>query len=381
VDQTQAEVSLTYEPRRDVVFVLGAGASAPDGVPLQRDLLPFIAASDDPDLSRSWMGSGLRGFLDTWFGAELSSGCFPSLEEVFGFLDYHISTGEALGEDWPVEALGEIRRALVVCIHHAIHVASNGHASTYRSFWERVGAMNRNIGVVTLNYDALLETAFDPLYPDKGLIDYCFPLMNYENPKGIPGFWWWIDPTRPVRIWEGKIPAPIRILKVHGSLNWKYCPTCRGLLLTPWDTSIDLDDGGFRWVEGPSCHEPETVRELRCPNDGTPFETLIVPPSHLKRADHPVLSSIVSAAMRELRAARHVVFIGYSFPEADVYLRSVFARSIDVPVVTVVDPGLSTSSRARYQSVCREVRFVESGFAEFVSGGALDNILNSSLPD
>jgi len=36
------EKFLRYSINRNVVFVLGAGASHPDGVPLQKDMLPMM---------------------------------------------------------------------------------------------------------------------------------------------------------------------------------------------------------------------------------------------------------------------------------------------------------------------------------------------------
>ncbi len=39
------ETFLHYPPKRDVVFVLGAGTSYPDGVPLQHHILPMILSN------------------------------------------------------------------------------------------------------------------------------------------------------------------------------------------------------------------------------------------------------------------------------------------------------------------------------------------------
>jgi hypothetical protein len=41
-DQCPTEKYLRYEPYRDTVFILGAGTSHPDGVPLQEHILPMI---------------------------------------------------------------------------------------------------------------------------------------------------------------------------------------------------------------------------------------------------------------------------------------------------------------------------------------------------
>ena len=116
-----------------------------------------------------------------------------------------------------------------------------------------------------------------------------------------------------------------------------------------------------------------------CPYDGAHFETLIAAPSHAKRFDHPVLSILLSEAIRELRRARRVVVIGYSFPEADVYLRSLFARALSFPEVIVVDPALSSSAKARFRSVFGDPVFFETRFEDFIADGRLDRVLTQEL--
>ncbi|MGW8187675.1 MAG: hypothetical protein ACWGNK_10425, partial [Desulfobacterales bacterium] len=53
---TPAEKFLKYAPLRDIVFVLGAGASHPDGVPLQQDILPMIIAGEIDEIAASAIG-------------------------------------------------------------------------------------------------------------------------------------------------------------------------------------------------------------------------------------------------------------------------------------------------------------------------------------
>ena len=99
--------------------------------------------------------------------------------------------------------------------------------------------------VITLNYDTLLEDSFDFLYPDRGAIDYCINLMNYDHSSGMDAFNWWDNPREGLTVWGDSKPIPIKIMRIHGGLNWKYCKTCSKILLTPWDTDIDLNSGSF----------------------------------------------------------------------------------------------------------------------------------------
>ena len=52
---------LQYPPTRDVVFVFGAGASHPDGVPLQRHILPMIL--NDEEIASSDIGKTVIQFI------------------------------------------------------------------------------------------------------------------------------------------------------------------------------------------------------------------------------------------------------------------------------------------------------------------------------
>jgi NAD-dependent SIR2 family protein deacetylase len=364
-----------YPTSRDVVFVLGAGASAPDGVPLQKDLLPQIYRPAHPELRASSNGRIVLNFLHRWFPRAADDSPFASLEEVFGFIDVLLARRQGLPDGFTTEVLANIRVALVNCIHYVIDRARKSPATNYRAFWETVATSNRNVAIVTLNYDTTLEEAFDPLYPNRALIDYRLGFLNYDEPSGIQGHHWWIDAAKPINRWPGGDPVPIKVLKLHGSLNWKYCPSCREVLLTPWDTSIDLDQGGFVRVDGASCFEPEIVSPLRCPYCVGPFEALVAPPSHSKDLAHPVLTQLLTEAMRELRRSKRIVFIGYSFPEADVHIRAMLAKEIASQEVVVIDPSPAATSLARYRALAPRLRLLESDFAAVVKSNQLSRLL------
>jgi len=75
---------LQYPPERDIVFILGAGASRPDGVPLQRDTLPMIIAHNIPEIENSEIGKIVIEFIKDNFEFNAITNQFPQLEAVFG---------------------------------------------------------------------------------------------------------------------------------------------------------------------------------------------------------------------------------------------------------------------------------------------------------
>jgi hypothetical protein len=364
----------TYPPQRDVVIVLGAGASFADGAPLQSNLLPLIVNDRDGRIRNTERGRQLQAFLAENFSWDEAEHVFPSLEGVFGFLDYFIQRSESLSGRYSLSDLVSIRRTLIYAIHFLLSRSAQPSSKAYPEFWRQIALKNRNVSVVSLNYDTLLEDAFDGIYQRFGMIDYCIHLMNYDDPEGMEAFNWWINPREPLSIFSSEDdPVPIKILKPHGSLNWKYCGSCNQVLLTPWDTSLDLERGGFVkqvFLEGIGFQpDPE---DYICPLDGTAFEPLILPPSHVKQLTHPVINQIFSEILRELHAAKRVIFIGYSFPEADVHFRAIIKKAWRrEKELFVIDAFDSSLLRNNYRGISDQAQFIIAPFQKVVHDDTL----------
>lgn len=364
--RTQKETYIKYVEKRDVLFVFGAGASIAEGAPLQRDILKLIYESNDEQINKSEAAIQVRSFINENF--DTSEGIYPTLESIFGYLDYFISKREGLGNEYTASLITEIKEYLIRLVHYIISKPSGSRDGAYRKFWKLLSEKNRNISVVTMNYDTFLDESFDFLYPDRAYIDYCIELMNYHHYQEINAFDWWVNPREPVPVWEGGDPKPIKIIKVHGSLNWKYCNCCNQVLLTAWDTKIDLKSMGFKGYMHASCENPETVEfDLTCPLDGNRFDTFIVPPSHIKELSHPAINKLLDEAAIEIRKAKKIVFIGYSFPEADVHIKALFRKNMrDGTEIHVVDPYLNDSIRSNYKSLSATPFFYEKAFENFI---------------
>jgi NAD-dependent SIR2 family protein deacetylase len=362
------EQYLKYEPVRDVVFVLGAGASYGDAVPLQRDILPMLLDGSMPRLEASVMGRQVKEFIEANFYVDALKGEFPKLEAVFGFLDYFISQRESLNARYSYEEIVLIKENLIKIVHYVVDERSNRKSPYYHQFWEAIKRHNRNVSIITLNYDTLLEQAFEPLYPGSGFIDYCIHLMNYEKQSALREFQFWINPREPIPSDPHENPAPFKIIKLHGSLNWKYCNCCNQALLTTWDRSIDLDSGSFVGYTKPE----KKAYDYICPLDGTEFQTLILPPSYVKILDNPVISQLFSEASREIRATRRIVFIGYSLSDGDVHIKALFKKHLQPDVeLFAVNPKASDSIRHRYAALSGNTRFLQNTFEDLVQNDQL----------
>lgn len=359
---------LKYNPQRDVVFVLGAGASHPDGVPLQRHILPMIIKDRNGKIKNSLIGRQVLEFIDENFSYSIQEKIYPNLEAVFGFLDYFIQQNESLNAKYTHSKLREIKEFLIKLIHYVVNLETDKPSKYYHHFWEAVKKYNSNISIITLNYDTLLEHSFGFLFKNFGYIDYCFHFLNYDESNKNAKFAKWVNPREPIDVEINTEPVAIKILKVHGSLNWKYCNCCNQTLLTPWDRKIDLDKGKFLGYTYPDNEE----YEFTCPIDGTDFQTVIMPPSYVKSLNHPVTTQLLSEASREIRATKKIVFIGYSLSDADVHVKALFKKQkMDDTEVVVVNTKKEEILRLNYYSLKKKITFIDSSFEDLVTNEEL----------
>ncbi|MGD8779850.1 MAG: SIR2 family protein [Ignavibacteria bacterium] len=354
-----------YKPRRDVVFVLGAGASHPDGVPLQKHILPMLLSDENAEIKNSLIGKEVHKFIHENFYISHEENIYPQLEAVFGFLDYFIQQNESLSFYYTNSKLINIKEYLIKLIHHIVNKETDKPSKYYHDFWDIIINENSNVSIITLNYDNLLEHSFAEFYKKKiGFIDYCTHLMNYEKGDKLKEFNFWINPRQPIKSKEFINPVSFKVLKVHGSLNWKYCNCCNQVLLTTWDRKIDLEHGKLIGIKHPDGEEYEYV----CPIDGTEFQTLIMPPSFVKNWNHPILSQLFNEASREIRVAKKIVFIGYSLSNADINIKALLKKHVnDDKELIIINPKKEKKLKTNYLSLTKNIRFVKISFEELVT--------------
>lgn len=359
---------LNYPTKRDVVFVMGAGASHPDGVPLQKHILPMILDDEKGELRNTYIGKEVIQFLEDNFVFDVKAEKYPNLEAVFGFLDYFILQNESLNSTYTHNKIVEIKEYLIKLIHYIVNLQTDKKSKYYHKFWEGIKKHNSNVSIITLNYDTLLEQAFDDLFPNFGFLDYCTHLMNYDKIDELKDFNFWLNPRMPVTVDENVTPVPIKIIKLHGSLNWKYCNCCNQTLLTPWDRTIDLHKGKFLGFTYPDNEKYEYV----CPLDGTEFQTLIMPPTYIKSLNQPVISQLMSEASREIRDAKKIVFVGYSLSDADVHVKALFRKQLrpDHELI-VVNNKNPKALQNKYYALSKNMKYYKCSFEEMVNNEEL----------
>ncbi len=288
----------------DIIF-LGAGASASEGAPLQGDLFReyFHSYQTENDYRiNSEMYQRLVRFFKTFFGIDiklnnLNGFSFPTFEEILGMLELALNREESfkdysLTPDKP--KIQQIRKDLIFLIAIILFKKLGGEFKHHRKLVNRLKEEQKltKTGFVSLNYDILIDNALVDLYPN---YDYGVEFTNFGRRSG------WKRPKK---------RKVVSLYKLHGSLNWLYCPTCISLTLTP------KEKGVVKLVFKPKNCDV-------CTSEMTP---IIIPPTFFKVMSNFYLQEIWHKAENALKQAKRIFFCGYSFPDADIHIKYLLKR-------------------------------------------------------
>jgi hypothetical protein len=174
--------------------------------------------------------------------------------------------------------------------------------------------------VITFNYDVALDYA---LMVAGIPIDYC---LADSRPQGA-----------------------LRLMKLHGSLNWKWCDRCQGLV-EEWDLAKFLKG---RIIYNPSGKPipleiaSEISKQKHTCGDG--LQPFLVPPTWNKAVYSTRLARVWAGAAAELADAEEIIVIGYSLPPSDVFFKYLLALGTAGPTIIkmfrLYDPGAAVAPR------------------------------------
>lgn len=348
------------------VYFLGAGASKQDRFPLTHELKYGIAwAMLEVPERFELLATHLRYLYNvrdlelqesarTWDamkqgshpGSALGSNQIPDVTDLLSALDWMIreqsSFGPGLQETVSQErsAVAELARvrdlvvqALCYCLgtYYDLREATTTH--------EFIRLVRPGDALITTNWDLLLDAARDAIFgsapQDYGTTGNVV-LEGNSPPRGDP---------RP------------KLLKLHGSLSWRYCPRCQRLVIDPLHHVAGEREVGARCV----C----TCR----------FSELIVTPGFVREYRNAHLLTIWREALLALARASSWIFIGYSLPADDVGIRTLLMKARcmrhdlggDGPRVTLVTgPNRRDETLARYRGILFRAELDPENFGSFV---------------
>ena len=210
-----------------------------------------------------------------------------------------------------------------------------------------------NCCCITFNYDDFLDEALLGTGKWNPFWGYGFSCPSSQDTIARGGRELMLDPD-------------LRLLKLHGSINW------RPKLGYASPVAIDSITHHDEWSD-PGHVDSKVDGHLEP-------EPVMVPPVLSKSGlvEQPVLRLVWSQAFEKLETAHEVTFVGYSFPTTDMAARTLFSEALqDLPQenITVVnlsrDGSEAEATREKYRSVFGDIpdgQFHFDGALEWIMG-------------
>ncbi|TET77633.1 hypothetical protein E3J38_09690 [candidate division TA06 bacterium] len=328
----------------DNVVFLGGGASASEGAPPQdklfRDYFNFRGRCGNQDTTSPGMDDRIGHFFKSFFGidvrrVDLDAVTFPTFEEALGMTELALDREESFKGFGMTPArpdLQRLREDLIFLIAIILKEKLSGESKHHIQLVDRLDRENRLLrtGFISLNYDILVDNALMEPHP-RYYLDYGIEYTNYDFLQSHPWYW------------ERPIPEKsVTLCKLHGSLNWLYCPTCITLTLTPKEKRVAT------LIDKPH----------PCDACGTDTVPIIIPPTFFKVMSNFYLQQVWRKAENLLHQAARIIFCGYSFPDADIHVKYLLKRvelnRSHPPEVFVVN---ECEEKSEYERKTEKLRF------------------------
>lgn len=333
------------------VYILGAGFSMDSGAPSQAKLVKEIY-----DLKGKFSRTQNEK-IDSWlkvFDDFLSNGLniseleknYYSLEDVYTPIDKCINENNSF-KGYTVQGLIEIRdyinRLIILAIRNAIDKNSKAKTNIekfashiLKSARERLTDEKKDlVSVVTTNWDIMLDNSIFKLLSDekkgegeyfKGVVDYCCYISSLdENDHSI----------KPGLFALGRKGYNVKLLKLHGSLNWMQCPNCQRLYVKFYKKF----NGGYVF-DKKYCRHCEKNFQLK-EDPSIQLGVNLIMPTFLKNLNNIQNKLIWQNSAIEISEASKIVFIGYSLPLADFEFKQMLSRmtrkNVEIEVYLIQD--------------------------------------------
>jgi hypothetical protein len=347
-----------------VAVFLGAGASKPFGYPLTRELLPEILRKLETEELFGILGDDAKEICKN-FKADLEKilpgrndidpHSLPLITDIISLVDYTLSQGRAL---WPRQAPDELldmRELLELALLEVLLEPAGGREPAALAMMERLSdwllaQRERGVTLISTNYDVAAET--------------CLYQKLWQSNQGIDTIDFgvsWLDPDAE-ELCEHQRPnaARLKILKLHGSLNWLRCACCENIYINRF----------FQIAK--RAYQKEVTPYNTCHCGHAKLRMHIVAPSLFREIRDPNLLQIWKAALLALSQAAEWLIIGYSLPPEDIAIRSLFTRAYHMrcaiahtpPLIRVVQHG--SEAEARYRSFFPDCHYAVGGLESLV---------------
>ena len=286
----------------NTIVLFGAGATKACGGPLTNEiLLEAFQPAIRSEIEREYYIDLLDRFLIENFHVpqlpgDRSEADYPALPLLLSLVDTAIDRKQPMGSSWTVDLLGQVRRALQYIVFALLEYKLRRLSHNYYSSLLEAVDPGRSAPptIISLNYDIIIDNAFAKHYG-------CLPEYGCD-----------ITTDR----YKAQ-PHMGNLLKIHGSLNWSYCPGCDRL-----DLGVSESGSTYKMLDelyqvNPlekrySCHG------FSCTSCSTFVEPILITPTQLKDYRNPHVTKVWTLAEQALRNADRAIIVGYSLPDDDL---------------------------------------------------------------
>jgi len=287
------------ENSKSVVFILGAGCSQEDRVPLIHD---FFEVSYK--VMKNLYGNKKEKFQKIF---NYRDKVLPesNIEELFSYLDLErylfLKKGKTLDD------LNTTRKDLIYLIAKTVEQnIIDIRSENYNNFLKNHLVHLKNPVIITFNWELLIDNVI-------------FDKINRGNSTKISNIYGVVFKRLDENgVHKNLNKSRYKLLKLHGSLNWLHCRDCEDIKRF----FVSGKESVLRILEG---------HPKQCPEDGRYLDPIIVPPSFQKiesKSGFSYLNDIWLEAKKTIINADKIVVIGYSFPEDDVHFKHFFRGAL-----------------------------------------------------
>ncbi|MCL2410115.1 MAG: hypothetical protein FWC97_00590 [Treponema sp.] len=256
-----------------------------------------------------------------------------TMEDLFTLFD-KVILGREHFRGYTTEMINEKQEALKKCIIFLLAYKSakiseiNNICSRFAKliFNKRINSSYNDdlLTIITMNWDSILEKEIYRLcreYNNAGSKIKIYPDLCFYD---------YCFNKSDKRIISTHIKAKknknIKFLKLHGSINWLVCPNCKRIYVD-YDEDIAIYELCYELSTERLC--PECIKEFIKDNDVPRMNSILITPTFIKDLNILQLKNIWHNALIDISEASKIIIIGYSFPEADFEMRYLLKKAIN----------------------------------------------------
>ncbi len=382
-------------PDRDIVFFVGAGFSKEAGLPVMsefgtesakdRDGLAKHVSPDTPN--HRYAAKMLLDAASTFYGFQtlckkssiLNKNDYENLETLFCIAEALDESGqkhiEIEGEPRTLSSVVSDFQLWIWKAHQQFPIFNSdrpGNREPYDSFFKllKSKSLTERITVLSTNYDIVYEyLSWEHNIPCE------YPISWNSGFSAGHGSKTYIHQ-------RGSNQGAV-VCKLHGSINFFEDHEQKDnhdklFVAADLGDAQPIGKSGV-WQEKPAILAVDAIWNIR-ERYGAEFTPAIIPPSYAKLGRKKCLTDIWNTALEALKKAKLIIFLGYSMPESDGFMRALLhgamaLREGNSPLeVYLVDPCIEVHQRYQrfFGQYIKDIK--PQGFAEATTG-ELKNIL------